>query len=33
VVANADGTGQRQRIDELVHRNWAGGGLSGWDLF
>jgi hypothetical protein len=33
VVANADGTGQRQRIDELVHRSWAGGALSGWDLF
>jgi len=33
VVANADGTGESQPIDGLVHRSWAGGGLSGWDLF
>lgn len=32
VVSNADGTGEPQPIDELVHRSWAGGGLSGWDL-
>lgn len=33
VVANADGTGEPHPIDRLVHRSWAGGGLSGWDLF
>ena len=33
VVANADGTGEHRIIDRLVHRSWAGGGLSGWDLF
>lgn len=33
VVANADGTGEAQPIDELVHRSWGGGGLSGWDMF
>lgn len=27
VVANADGTGDAQPIDELVHRSWDGGGL------
>jgi Tol biopolymer transport system component len=27
VVANADGTGEAQPIDELVHRSWDGGGL------
>ena len=32
VVSNADGTGEPQPIDELVHRSWAGGWLSGWDL-
>ena len=33
VVANADGTGEAQPIDGLVHRSWDGGRLSGWDLF
>jgi Tol biopolymer transport system component len=33
VVANADGTGEPQPIDEPVCRSWAGGGLSGWGLF
>jgi len=33
VVANADGTGEPQTIDELVHGSWDGGALSGWDLF
>jgi Tol biopolymer transport system component len=33
VVANADGTGDPQPIDELLHRSWGGGALSGWDLF
>jgi Tol biopolymer transport system component len=28
-VANADGTGEPQPIDELQYRSWAGGGLSG----
>jgi Tol biopolymer transport system component len=32
VVENADGTGEAQRIDELVWRSWYGGGLSQWDL-
>ena len=32
VVANADGTGGTQPIDELVWRSWYSGGLSGWDL-
>ena len=32
MVANADGTGAAQPIDELVWRSWYGGGLSMWDL-
>ena len=33
VVANADGTGGAQPIDELTYRSWAGGGLiTGWNV-
>jgi hypothetical protein len=32
VVANADGTGEVQPIDELVWRSWYSGGLTGGDL-
>lgn len=33
VVANADGTGEAQPIDEAVYRSWAGGGLAtGWNV-
>lgn len=28
VVANADGTGEAQPIDELMHRSWYRGGLT-----
>ena len=33
VLANADGTGEAQPIDELAWRSWGGGGLSARDLF
>lgn len=32
VIANADGTGTPQPIDELVWRSWYSGGLTGSDL-
>ena len=32
VVANADGTGEAQPIDELVWRSWRSGGLTEADL-
>jgi hypothetical protein len=32
VVANADGTGKAQPIDELAWRSWYSGGLTFWDL-
>jgi hypothetical protein len=32
VVANADGSGEAQAIDEAVYRSWSGGGLdTGWN--
>jgi Tol biopolymer transport system component len=33
VVANADGTGEPQPGDALMHRSWDGGWLHGWDLY
>ena len=32
VVANADGTGEAQPIDELMHRSWYRDRLTVWDL-
>ena len=32
VAENADGTGDRQPIDELVWRSWSSGGLTEADL-